>query len=402
ADQSPALETAHATQVGNDPKDKKPTVLETHGYFLGKSIGTGSYATVRVRHLRKKNRCFCEIFLRFQMAHSERHEGNVAIKIVSKFSAPADYLKKFLPREIEVVKGLRHPNLIRFLQAIETTHRVYIIMEFAENGSLLDIIRKDQHIDEIRSRKWFKQLTYAIEYCHDRGVVHRDIKCENMLMDDSWNIKLSDFGFARGHMKPKNGQPILSETFCGSYAYASPEILRGIPYQPQFADVWSMGVVLFAMVFGRLPFDDSNYKELIKQVSSKVVFPKDPKVSSGCKSLINKILAPLKSRIRLSGIKMDQWFLFEEGQAGSSKDRKSISSVTDEERRLSVDADSLVPPNLITKEELEAKARPRGARRDSTDEEQPVGTQNPFDEAEQSDKGNSSGKSKKPPSKKES
>lgn len=94
--------------------------------------------------------------------------------------------------------------------------------------------------------------------------VFRDVKCENMLMDILWNIKLSDFGFARGQMKPKNGQPILSETFCGSYAYASPEILRGIPYQPQFADVWSMGVVLFAMVFGRLPFDDSNYKELIK------------------------------------------------------------------------------------------------------------------------------------------
>lgn len=89
-------------------------------------------------------------------------------------------------------------------------------------------------------------------------------------MDDGWNIKLSDFGFARGHMKPKNGQPILSDTFCGSYAYASPEILRGIPYQPQFADIWSMGVVLFAMVFGRLPFDDSNYKELIK-VSSQIV-----------------------------------------------------------------------------------------------------------------------------------
>lgn len=92
----------------------------------------------------------------------------------------------------------------------------------------------------------------------------RDIKCENMLMDNGWNIKLSDFGFARGEMKQKNGQPILSETFCGSYAYASPEILRGIPYQPQYADIWSMGVVLFAMVFGRLPFDDSNYKELIK------------------------------------------------------------------------------------------------------------------------------------------
>lgn len=85
-------------------------------------------------------------------------------------------------------------------------------------------------------------------------------------MDSKWNIKLSDFGFARSHLKNKNGQNNLSETYCGSYAYASPEILRGIPYQPQHADVWSMGVVLFAMVFGRLPFDDSNYRELIKQV----------------------------------------------------------------------------------------------------------------------------------------
>jgi serine kinase len=108
------------------------------------------------------------------MAHSERHNMNVAVKIVSKFSAPADYLKKFLPREIEVVKGLKHPNLIRFLQAIETTHRfdkamrlarvdrfhsrVYIIMEYAENGSLLEIIRRDSYIDETRARKWFRQL----------------------------------------------------------------------------------------------------------------------------------------------------------------------------------------------------------------------------------------------------
>lgn len=97
----------------------------------------------------------------------------MAVKIVSKFTAPADYLKKFLPREIEVVKGLKHPNLIRFLQAIETTHRVYIIMEYAENGSLLDIIRHDAYIDETRSRKWFIQLVSAIQYCHDRNVVHR-------------------------------------------------------------------------------------------------------------------------------------------------------------------------------------------------------------------------------------
>ncbi|XP_066259523.1 testis-specific serine/threonine-protein kinase 3-like [Euwallacea similis] len=327
--QSSTVEVSHATQVGNDPKDKKPTVLESYGYFLGKTIGTGSYATVR-------------------MAHSQQHEGNVAIKMVSKFSAPADYLKKFLPREIEAVKGLRHPNLIRFLQAIETTHRMYIIMEFADNGSLLDIIKKEQYIDETRSRKWFRQLVNCIEYCHNRGVVHRDIKCENMLMDNGWNIKLSDFGFARANMKPKNGQPILSETFCGSYAYASPEILRRIPYQPQYADIWSMGVVLFAMVLGRLPFDDSNYKELIKQVSGKVIFPRKPKVSSNCKSLINKILTPLKSRICINGIREDPWFACEEEQTGSSEDRSASSAVSKSEnkRKLLVDCDALVPPSV--------------------------------------------------------
>lgn len=86
-------------------------------------------------------------------------------------------------------------------------------------------------------------------------------------MDTEYNIKLSDFGFAKGNMHPKNGVAPLSDTFCGSYAYASPEILSGIPYQPQLSDVWSMGVVLYAMVFGRLPFSDHNYKHLLKVIS---------------------------------------------------------------------------------------------------------------------------------------
>ncbi|KAF7412595.1 hypothetical protein HZH66_001491 [Vespula vulgaris] len=268
--------------------DKRLTVLETHGYAIGNVIGVGSYATVKV-------------------AKSERHNSQVAIKIISKFQAPGDYLKKFLPREIEVVKGLKHPNLIRFLQAIETTHRVYIIMEYAQNGSLLDIIRHDTYIDEGRSRRWFRQLLEAVDYCHEKGVVHRDIKCENLLMDNNLNIKLSDFGFARGHMKPKNGTSPLSETFCGSYAYASPEILKGIPYRPQLSDIWSMGVVLFAMVYGRLPFDDTKYTLLLKQVQNKVTFPKEPDVSSACQSLISRILVAQRHRLLINNIRKDVW-----------------------------------------------------------------------------------------------
>ncbi|XP_031364365.1 testis-specific serine/threonine-protein kinase 3-like isoform X1 [Apis laboriosa] len=272
----------------NDKSEKKLTILESHGYTLGKTIGAGSYATVKI-------------------AKSDRHDCQVAVKIVSKFQAPGDYLKKFLPREIEVVKGLKHPNLIRFLQAIETTHRVYIIMEYAQCGSLLDIIRRDTFIDEFRSRRWFRQLLEAIDYCHGRGVVHRDIKCENLLMDQNFNIKLSDFGFARGQMKAKNGINPLSETFCGSYAYASPEILKGVPYLPQLSDVWSMGVVLYAMVYGRLPFDDTNYSQLLKQVQNKVVFPKEPNVSQACRSLISRILVPQRIRMNIDNIRNDTW-----------------------------------------------------------------------------------------------
>ncbi|XP_022173270.1 testis-specific serine/threonine-protein kinase 3-like [Myzus persicae] len=269
-------------------KDQKLSVLETHGYTVGRSVGTGSYATVKI-------------------AHSERHKTNVAIKIVSKLQEATDYLEKFLPREIEVVKGLKHDNLIRYYQAIETTHRVYIIMEYAENGSLLDIIKRDGKIDDDRARKWFMELVNAIEYCHSKGVVHRDIKCENLLMDTNYNIKLSDFGFARNEMIKKNGQMKTSSTFCGSYAYASPEILKGIPYQPNTADIWSIGVVLYAMIFGTLPFDDTTYQKLLKQVQKPVSFPRDVVISDTCKQMIIKLLAPLKVRLSISDIKLQPW-----------------------------------------------------------------------------------------------
>ncbi|XP_054278614.1 testis-specific serine/threonine-protein kinase 3-like [Macrosteles quadrilineatus] len=283
--------TKSRTEDPDTISDQRPSVLENHGYTLGRIIGTGSYATVK-------------------LARSERHQDQVAIKIVSKFQAPKDYLLRFLPREIEVVKGLRHPNLIKFLQAVETTHRVYIVMEYAEKGSLLDIIRKESHIDEDRAKNWFTQLADAVRYCHDHGVVHRDVKCENLLMDGSYNLKLSDFGFARGNMKPRSdGSPVLSETFCGSYAYASPEILKGIAYDPMLSDVWSMGVVLYAMVFGKLPFDDTNYNKLVKQVQSKLKFPSEPVVSERCKTMIGKLIAPLKTRLKVSQIPKEPWLL---------------------------------------------------------------------------------------------
>lgn len=285
----------------------RSTVLASHGYKIGRTIGSGSYAMVK-------------------LAESETHGCVVAVKIISKNHAPQDYLKKFLPREIQVVRGLRHPNLIRFLQAIETTHRVYIAMEYAENGSLLDIIRRDGYIDEDRARVWFSQLLDGVEYCHGKGVVHRDIKCENLLMDSGYNIKISDFGFARGSMGTQGKGYVLSDTFCGSYAYASPEILRAIPYRPQYSDIWSTGVVLYATVFGRLPFDDSNFAQLVKQVMRPVVFPKEPKVSDECKQVITKILAPLRNRLKIPEIRNEPWLMALEKRKTTVELEKPVTS----------------------------------------------------------------------------
>ena len=228
-------EAISATQLAVESASKhnestaKPTVLDMHGYSVGKSLGQGSYATVKE-------------------AYSKRHKTMVAIKIISKRKAPQDYLQKFLPREIEVVKLLKHPNLILFLQSIETNNRVYLIMENATGGDLLEVVRERRISPEKQAGLWFSQLIEGIEYCHSKGVVHRDLKCENVLLDEHQNIKVTDFGFARAQMKPEKGQYTLSETYCGSYAYAAPEVLTGTPYVPQIADVWSIGVILYVMV----------------------------------------------------------------------------------------------------------------------------------------------------------
>lgn len=264
-------------------------------------------------------------FSKVKKAHSSKEHKIVAIKLVSKSRAPKDYLEKFLPREIDVVKGLDHENIIKYYRCIETTRRVYIIMQFAENGSLLDRIRSESQLDEQVARNIYKHLLSALEYCHKRGVVHRDVKCENLLFDKNNVLKLIDFGFARKYTPPTSVSSPgsgLSDTYCGSYAYACPQILRGIPYDPQFADVWASGVVLFAMVFGRLPFDDSSFSKLLKQVSTKLNFStKGAKtVGETCKNCLNFILVRTGVRT-IAQVKEHAWML-RESSGGSDKPAK--------------------------------------------------------------------------------
>ncbi len=274
------------------PYDTSAALLAQYGYILGQSLGKGSYAVVK-------------------SAQSKKHRRKVAIKIISKKKAPDDYLAKFLPREIQVLKRLRHPNCITLLEAIETNSRIYLIMNLAENGDLLEYIRSHGPLSDDHARAFYIQLISATDYFHSLGIVHRDLKCENLLLDHNNNILVSDFGFARASMIiPETNKHRFSQTFCGSYAYAPPEILRGIAYDGMLSDIWSLGVVLYTMVSASLPFDDSHLKTLLEQVMRPIHFSSRKNISPEVKDLICKMLQPdVRKRIMIPEIKEHIWYL---------------------------------------------------------------------------------------------
>nr|XP_033811887.1 testis-specific serine/threonine-protein kinase 2 [Geotrypetes seraphini] len=251
------------------------TILKKKGYTLGINLGEGSYAKVK-------------------SAYSERLKINVAVKIIDRKKAPTDFLDKFLPREMDILAAMNHRYIIKTYEIFETSEgKVYMIMELGVQGDLLEFIKCRGALPEDLSRRLFRQLSMAIKYCHDFDIVHRDLKCENLLLDKDFNIKLSDFGFSKRCIRDDNGKIVFSKTFCGSAAYAAPEVLQGVPYQPKVYDIWSLGVILFIMVCGSMPYDDSNIKRMLRiQKEHRIDFPRNKKLSVECKELIYRMLQP--------------------------------------------------------------------------------------------------------------
>ncbi|XP_044131474.1 testis-specific serine/threonine-protein kinase 1-like [Bufo gargarizans] len=264
-------------------------VLKVRGYKIGIILGEGSYAKVK-------------------SAFSERLKCSVAVKIINRRKSPPDFLQKFLPREMEILTVMNHQSIIKTYEIFETSvGKVYIVMELGAQGDLLEFIKSRGPIPEDVARKLFYQLATAVKYCHDLDIVHRDLKCENILLDKAYNIKLSDFGFAR--RLGNSSEMVFSKTYCGSAAYAAPEVLQGIPYEPKLYDIWSLGVILFIMVSGSMPYDDSNIKKMLRiQKQHHIDFPRSKHLSNDCKDIIIHMLQPdVRQRLTINEILNHSW-----------------------------------------------------------------------------------------------
>eukprot|EP00013_Stygamoeba_regulata_P015533 CAMPEP_0177672502 /NCGR_PEP_ID=MMETSP0447-20121125/25380_1 /TAXON_ID=0 /ORGANISM="Stygamoeba regulata, Strain BSH-02190019" /LENGTH=668 /DNA_ID=CAMNT_0019180183 /DNA_START=20 /DNA_END=2026 /DNA_ORIENTATION=+ len=247
-------------------------------YAIGRSLGSGYFGHVK------------------EAVHRLSGE-RVAVKTLRK-DMLVNVGFQYPPREVTVLRKLDHQNISFLYDIIEEQDKVYLVIEHISGGDLFDYIMTRKYLSETESRVIFRQLLSAVGYMHSVGIVHRDIKLENILFDSDHNLKLIDMGFCN-FFKPDS----LLHTFCGSPQYAAPELYDTKPYHPAPVDVWSMGVVLFVMVVGLIPFLDVG-----DAMRGKLRFPASPSISSDVKDLLHKMLRPHPlDRASLAEIANHRW-----------------------------------------------------------------------------------------------
>jgi len=254
-------------------------------YRLGKNLGIGSFGKVR-------------------LAEHQLTGHKVAIKILNRNRIRQLDMDEKVRREIKILKLFYHPHIIRLYEVIYTPTDIYMVMEYVPGGELFDFIVSNGRLSEPRARVMFQQLVSGVEYCHQHMVVHRDLKPENLLLDSDQQLRIADFGLSN---VMKDGD--FFKTSCGSPNYAAPEVISGKLYAGPEVDVWSCGVILYALLCGSLPFDDENIPNLFKKIKGGI-FTLPGHMSDDIKDLISRMLVvdPLQ-RITIPEIRRHRWFV---------------------------------------------------------------------------------------------
>lgn len=228
----------------------------------------------------------CGTFSRVKLAFHALTKDKVALKILDKTRLDSQ-AQRLLSREITSMECLRHPNVIHLYEVVETPSRLYLVLEYAGGGDLHNKICCEGKLSDNSSKITFAQILSAIKYMHNLNIIHRDLKAENVLFTSSGCVKVADFGFST---RVSNRSDVL-DTFCGSPPYAAPELFRDECYLGPPVDVWAMGVLLFFMVTGTMPFRAETMGKLRRSiVEGSYAIP--PWVPGPCQRLIRGILKP--------------------------------------------------------------------------------------------------------------
>jgi len=229
--------------------------------------------------------------------HKDTSE-KVAIKFLPKSSMTEQELQR-ARREIAILKQLNtleNPYIVKFIDSTETPAHIIIIQEYVSGGELVNCMEKNQGLPELIAHRLFRQILFALECCHQNKIIHRDLKLQNILLDENNNIKLIDFGVSNFMQ-----DGVFRNTFCGTPAYAPPEMLLGEAYHGPEVDLWSIGVVLYYMLTGKCPFP--NIGAILKGR-----FHKPETLSPSCLDLLERMLTvDTQARITLEGVLNHSW-----------------------------------------------------------------------------------------------
>ncbi|KAH0795307.1 CAMK family protein kinase [Histomonas meleagridis] len=255
-------------------------------YRIGAQLAKGSFSTIR-----------------YAINEDPRDTSTLCVKIVNKSQFQTKKDLKLQMSEVEILSKVDHPNIVKLYDVIEDEQNIYIFMEYCQGTSLLSFINSRSSISERVCRIIFKQIIIALSFLHNKGIAHRDLKLENIIVSSSYEVKIIDFGFSSEH-----ANDCLLTTYCGSYYYSAPEVLNNQPYIGSSADMWSSGVVLFALVMGSLPFYDNCLPKLINKITLGN-YTISSSISKSCADLISKLLCvDPKKRLTADQALRHDWF----------------------------------------------------------------------------------------------
>ena len=253
-------------------------------YLLGEALGEGAFAKVRLAtQIHIKEKC--------------------AIKIVDKRLLEDTKDIQRLKKEIKILKSIRHKNIIQLFDIMESKTNLYFVIEYCKGGELFDYIVKNKRLNEGEACVFFQQIINGVEYLHKQGIIHRDLKPENLLLDYNNNIKISDFGLSTFFAKNN-----YLQTACGTPSYAPPEMLEGLQYNGEASDIWSCGIILYAMLCGTLPFTESKEEIIVRKIKTHD-YSIPQYLSKEAQDILYHILKiNPEERFTIEGIKRHPWF----------------------------------------------------------------------------------------------